>query len=70
MLLVLEVIRAYLFLAAHSETNCSSLWSVAVMWSVAVISVIVVAVYSLESFAYIDTWALLKVSGMSLVIFF
>ena len=59
MLLVLEIFRTNLFL---SETNCSSLLSVAV------ISVAVVAnVYSVESSAYIDTLALLKVSGMSLV---
>ena len=51
-----------LFLATHSETNCSSLLSVAV------ISVAVVAdVYSFESSAYIDALALLKASGMSLV---
>ena len=60
MLLVLEIFRANLFLAIYSETNCSSLLSVAV------ISVAVVAdVYSVESSAYIDTLALL--SGMSLV---
>ena len=42
--------------ATHSETNCSSLLSVAV------ISVAVVAdVYSVESSAYIDTLAFLKV---------
>ena len=56
MLLVLEIFK--LFLATHSET----------LLSVAVISVAVVAdVYSVESSAYIDTLALLKVSCMSLV---
>ena len=62
MLLVLEIFTTNLFLATHSETNCSSLLSVAVI-SVAV----VVDVYSVESSAYIDTLALLKASGMSLV---
>ena len=53
---------ANLFLATYSETNCSSLLSVAV------ISATVVAdVYSVESSAYIDILALLKVRGMSLV---
>ena len=62
MLLGLEIFTANLFLATDSETNCSSLLSVAV------ISVAVVAdVYSVESSAYINTLALLKVSGMSLV---
>ena len=62
MLLVLEIFRANLFLATHSETNYSSLLSVAV------ISVAVVAdVYSVESSTYIDTLALFKVSGMSFV---
>ena len=62
MLLVLEIFRTNLLLATHSETNCSSLLSVAV------ISVAVVAdVYYVESSAYIDTLALLKASGMSLV---
>ena len=60
-LLVLEIFRANLFLATYSETNCTSLLSVAV------ISVAVVAdVYSVESSAYIHTLALLKVSGMRL----
>jgi hypothetical protein len=50
--------RTNLFLATHSETNCCSLLSVAV------ISVAVVAdEYSLESSVY----ALLKASGMSFV---
>ena len=58
MLLVLEIFRAHLFLATHS--NCSSLLSVAV------ISVAVVAdMYHVESSAYIETLAV--VSGMSLV---
>ena len=62
MLLVLEIFRANLFLVTHSETHCSSLLSVVV------ISVNVVAdVYSVESSAYIDTLALFKVCGMSLV---
>ena len=62
MLVVLEIFRATVFLASHSETNCSSLLSVAV------ISVTVVAdVYSVESSAYIEALALLKVSGMLLV---
>ena len=62
MLLVLEIFRTNLFLATHSETNCSSLLSIAV------ISVVVVAdMYSVESFPYIDTLALLKARGMSLV---
>ena len=55
--LVLEIFRANLFLATHSETNCSSLLSVAVM-SVAVVADVDIV----ESSAYIDT-----VSGMSLV---
>ena len=47
MLLVLEIFRANLFLATHSEINCSSLLIVAV------ISVTVVAdVYSVESSAH------------------
>ena len=62
MLLVLEIFRANLFLATYSENNCNSLLSVAV------ISVAVVAdVYIVEYFAYIDTLALLKASGMLLV---
>ena len=61
-LLVKKIFRANLFLATHSETNCSSLLSVAV------ISVAVVAdVYSVESSTYIETVTLLKVSGMSFV---
>ena len=49
-----------LFLATHSETDCSSLLSVAV------ISLAVVAnVYSVESAAYIDTQVLLSASGRS-----
>jgi hypothetical protein len=53
MLLVFEIFRTNIFLATHSETNCSSLLSVAV------ISVAVVAdVYSVEPSAYIDTLAL------------
>ena len=63
--LVLEYVarnRANLFLANHSETNCSSLLRVAV------ISVTAVAdVYSVELSSYIETLALLKVSGMLLV---
>ena len=59
MLLVIEIFRTNLFLAIHSETNCSSLLSDAI------ISVTIVAdVYSVESSAYM---ALLKASGMSLV---
>ena len=50
------------FIAIHSETDCSFLLSSAVT-SLAV----VVDVYSVESSAYIDTLALLKGSGMSLV---
>ena len=58
----LEIFRTNLFLATHSETNCSS------FLSVAVISVNEVADgYSVESSSYIDTLALLKDSGMSLV---
>ena len=50
MILVLEIFRTNLFLATHSETNWSSLLSVAV------ISVAVVAdVYCVDSPAYIDT---------------
>ena len=50
--------RFNFFLATHSET----------LLSVAVISVAVVAdVYCVESSAYIETLALLKVSDMSLV---
>ena len=61
MLLVFDIFRTNAFLATNSETNCSSLLSVAV------ISVAVVAdVYSAESSAYIDTPALLKAIGMSL----
>ena len=57
-----EIFWTNLFLATHSETNCSCLLSVAV------ISVTVVAeVYSVESSVYIDTLALLKASGLSLV---
>ena len=62
MLLVSYIFRANLFLATHSETNCSSLLSVAVI-SV----VVVVHAYSVDSSAYTDTLAFLKVSGMSLV---
>ena len=50
MLLVLEIFRTNLFLATHSEINYSSLLSVAVT-SVAVVA----DMYSVESFAYIDT---------------
>ena len=61
MLLVFEIFRLT-FLATHSETNCNYLLSVAV------ISVAVVAdVYSVESSAYIDTQALLRANGRSLV---
>ena len=57
MLLDMEIFK--LFLPTHSQT----------LLSVAVISVAVVAdVYSVESSAYINTLALLKVSDMSLVI--
>ena len=53
--LVFEIFRTNLFLATHSEADCSSLLSVAV------ISVAVVAdVYRVESSASIDTLALLK----------
>jgi hypothetical protein len=55
MLLIFEIFRTNLFLATHSETNCSSLLNVAVI-SVAVIA----DVYSVESSAYIDTLALLS----------
>ena len=62
MLSVFEIFRASVFLATYSGTNCSSLLSVAV------ISVAVVAdMYSVESSAYIETLALLNVSGMLLV---
>jgi hypothetical protein len=62
MLLLFEIFRRNLFLATHSETNCSSLLSVAF------ISVTLVAgMYSVESSAYIDSLDLLKVSGMSLL---
>ena len=62
MLYVFEIFRTNVFLATHSETSCSSLLSVSV------ISLAVVAdVYSVESSAYIDTLALFKASGMSLV---
>jgi hypothetical protein len=61
MVLVFEIFRTNLFLASHSGTDCSSLLSVAV------ISLAVVAdVYSVESSAYIDTQALLRVSDRSL----
>ena len=57
-----EIFRTNLFLATHSETDCRSLLTVAV------ISLAVVAdVYSVESSAYIDTHALLRASGRSLV---
>ena len=60
MLLVIEIFRANVFLATHSETNCSSLLSVAV------ISVAVVAdVYSVESSVYIDTLALLTIKKIN-----
>ena len=62
MLLVFLIFRTNLFLAIHSETNCSSLLSVAVI-SVAVVT----DVCSVESSAYIDTLALLKASGILLV---
>ena len=53
--IVLEIFTANVFLATHSETNCSSLLSVAV------ISVAEVAdVYSVESSVYIETLALLS----------
>ena len=49
------IVRTNLFLATHSETNCISLLSVAV------ISVAVVAdVFSVESSPYIDTLDLLS----------
>jgi hypothetical protein len=49
MLLVFDIFRINVFLATHSETNCSALLSVAV------ISLAVVAdVYSVDSSAYID----------------
>ena len=54
MLLVSEVLRANLFLATHSETNCSSLLTVAVL------PVAVVADVYNESSAYIETLALLS----------
>jgi hypothetical protein len=60
MLLVFEIFRNKVFLATHSETNCSSLLSVAV-FSVAVVP----DVDSVESFLYIDRLALLKASGNS-----
>ena len=54
--------RTNLFLATHSETDCSSLLSVAV------ISLAVVAdVCSVDPSACIDTQALLRASGWSLV---
>ena len=60
-LMFLEIFRTNLFLATHSETNCSSLLGVAV------ISVTVVAnVCSVEASAYIKMW-LYSVSSMSLV---
>jgi hypothetical protein len=62
MLLVLKIFRANLFLATHSETYCSSLLSVAV-----ILVTVVADVYSVESSVYIDTLALLKVSGILLV---
>ena len=62
MLLVLEIFRTNLFVVTHSETNCSSLLSVTV-----ILVTVVAGVYSLESSTYIDTLALLKASGMSLV---
>jgi hypothetical protein len=59
-----EIFRANLFLADRgcSETNCSSLLSVAL-----ISFGIVVDVYSVKSSAYIETLALLKDSGMSFV---
>jgi hypothetical protein len=58
----LEIFRTNSFLATHTESNCSSLLSVAV------ISLALVAdLYSVESSAYIETLALLKVRDMSLV---
>jgi hypothetical protein len=61
-LYVFEIFRTILFLDTHSETDLSSLLSVAV------ISLAVVAyVYSAESSAYIDTQALHRASGRSLV---
>ena len=61
MLLVFKIF-IYLFLNIHSETNCIS------MLSVAVISDAVVAdVYRVESSTYTDTLDLLKASGMALV---
>ena len=76
MLLVLEIFRTSAFLATHSDTNSSSLLSVAVIsvavvvdvYGIAVIYVAVVAyVYSVESSTYIDTLPLLKASRISLV---
>ena len=57
-----EIYRTNLFLATHSETNCSSLLSVAVTSHA-----VVANMYSVESSAYIDPLALLKASSMSLV---
>ena len=62
MRLIVLIFRTHLFLATHSETDCSSLLSVAV------ISLAVVAdVYSVESSAYINTQALLRARSRSLV---
>ena len=60
MLLAFEIFRTNLFLATHSETSYSSLLSVAGIS-------LVVVVHSVESSTYIDTLALLKASGMSLL---
>ena len=56
MFLVFELFRTNLFLATHSETNCSSLLSVSVI-SVAVLA----DIYIVESSAYMDTLALVKI---------
>ena len=61
-LLVFEICRTNLFLATHSETDSSSLLSVAVI-SCAVIA----AVYSVGSSAYIDTHSLRTASRRPLV---
>ena len=56
MFLFLEIFRTDLFLATHSETNCNSLLSVAVI-SVAVVT----DVYRVESSTLAYTLASLKV---------
>ena len=54
--LVFEIFRTNLFLATHSETICSSLFSVAVI----LVAVVADVYNSVESSAYTDTMALLK----------